>query len=376
MYRRNAISAALAAGVCLLFASNALALVNGDLKTGSGGTLTFSLTSVVFNPDPSANPSGPQWNAEVAAGTSLTFSSCLSGVLGSAGCLSAPPNSPNESVHMSSIPLSPTAPIPTFMTFAGNGTTHAPLVYSVTGIGPGSSNTNCAGLAPGQSCSLFAGSPMILVSTGFSTTVIVSLQGFANDGTVPSPYLGLVDTTISGMTPDEIQRYFCPSGTCTSADFQSGRTLSSSQSGDFVATSALPPPTTTTGFMTGGGQMANFAASHGFNIGCSPNSVHDNLEVNWPGGNKFKLENITFVDCFMNPSLPLPNPPAADFNSLFLTGTGEFNHQPGATVTLLFTDAGEPGVNDQAMIVVTFNGSVVLNVPLAKLATGNQQAHK
>ena len=131
-----------------------------------------------------------------------------------------------------------------------------------------------------------------------------------------------------------------------------------------------------TGFMTGGGQMSAFSASHGFNLGCDVGSNHNNLEVNWAGGNKFHLESISSVTCFLDPALPNPAPPAANFNTLVLTGTGKYNNQPGASVNLIFTDAGEPGVNDLAEMVVTFNGSTVLNIPLAKIATGNQQAHK
>jgi hypothetical protein len=45
-------------------------------------------------------------------------------------------------------------------------------------------------------------------------------------------------------TPQNIQLFFCPSGTCTAADFSSGRSLTSSQSGSFTA-SAVPEPQTT-----------------------------------------------------------------------------------------------------------------------------------
>jgi len=135
-------------------------------------------------------------------------------------------------------------------------------------------------------------------------------------------------------------------------------------------------PTTTSGFMTGGGQTANFAASHGMELGCSANSNHHNLEVNWAGGNQFHLTSISTVTCYLDPSRPAPAPPQASFNTLVLTGTGTYDGHAGATVSAVFTDAGELGTNDQAMIVVTYNGQTVLNVPLAKIATGNQQAHR
>lgn len=137
-----------------------------------------------------------------------------------------------------------------------------------------------------------------------------------------------------------------------------------------------PAQTSTKGFMTGGGQMTSFAASHGLEVGCTVNSNHHNLEVNWAGANNFHMDTITSVSCYLDPTLPDPAPPPAGFNTMVLRGTGKYNNQPGASVFAIFTDAGEPGTNDQAMIQVTFNGSQVLNVPLDKVATGNQQAHK
>lgn len=141
------------------------------------------------------------------------------------------------------------------------------------------------------------------------------------------------------------------------------------------AMAVCPLQSSTTGFMTGGGQTANSAASHGFELGCSATSNHKTLEVNW-GGNQFHLTSITSSTCYMDTAFGSPNPPAAGFNTLVMTGTGTYDGQSGATVQAIFTDAGEPGTNDQAMIVMTYNGTVVLNVPFATIATGNQQAHK
>jgi hypothetical protein len=143
-----------------------------------------------------------------------------------------------------------------------------------------------------------------------------------------------------------------------------------------ATTVACPVQVSTEGFMTGGGQMNAFAASHGFNLGCNAISNHNNLEVNWAGGNKFHLESIASVTCYLDPNLPAPNPPNAGFNTLVLSGAGKYNNQDGATIKIILTDAGEPGVNDQASMLVTSNGSTVLDVPFAPLATGNQQAHK
>lgn len=237
--------------VLVACASIASATITGDLKTGSGGTVTVTLTSLTFNTDTSSTPAGPPWNAEVASGTDITFAGCPSGVLGTAGCLDAAPNTPNEAIQVFS-PLTATTPLPiaNFLTFAGNGTTHANLVYSLTGLGPGSSNTNCQGLAIGQSCSVFAGAPLILTATASGTEANLSVMGVANDGTGAVPYVGEFQSPISGMTPGQLQLFFCPSGTCTAADFASGRSVTRSQSGDFVA--AVVPEPETTALVLGG----------------------------------------------------------------------------------------------------------------------------
>jgi hypothetical protein len=226
-------------------ASIASATIIGDLKTGSGGTVTVTLTNVTFNPDTSSSPPGPPWNAEVASGTNITFAGCPSGVLGTPGCLDVGAFAPNEAIQVFS-PLTATTvlPVANFLTFAGNGATHAALVYSLTGLGPGSTNTNCQSLTIGQSCSVFAGAPLFLTRTASGTEANLSVMGFANDGTGAVPYVGEFQSPISGMTPGQIQLLFCPSGTCTMADFTSGTSITRSQSGDFVA-SIVPEPQTT-----------------------------------------------------------------------------------------------------------------------------------
>jgi hypothetical protein len=226
-------------------ASMASATIIGDLKTGSGGTVTVTLTSVTFNTDTSSSPPGPPWNAEVASGTDITFAGCPSGVLGTAGCLDSAPFAPNEAIQVFS-PLTATTalPVANFLTFAGNGVSHVALVYSLTGLGPGSTNTNCQGLSIGQSCSVFAGAPLVLTRTASGTEANLSVMGFANDGTGAVPYAGQFQSPISGMTPGQIQLFFCPSGTCTPADFTSGASITRSQSGDFVA-NVVPEPQTT-----------------------------------------------------------------------------------------------------------------------------------
>jgi len=230
------------------FVTVASAAIIGDLKTSSGaGTTTVTLSSITFNPDTNSNPAGPPWNGEVSNTTSLTFSGCPSGVLGTAGCLDAAPNNPSEGVLFANgnpiVAGSGFAANNPFIQFAGNGVTHATLLYTITGAGPGSANTNCAALAIGDSCSVFAGSPIILTLTATGTNVNLSVNGTATDGAGASGWIGNFSTPITGMTPSQIQLFFCPSGTCQPADFTSGRSITKPSGGDFLATT-IPEPTT------------------------------------------------------------------------------------------------------------------------------------
>lgn len=206
------------------FGAAASAAVVGDLKAGSAGTIEFSLVSIAFNADPSATPPGSPSNAEVAIGTNLTFT--------------GGPLSVTEAIDVSSpVTSTTTLPVTSFLTFAA----HANLVYSLTTVGPGSANSSCGtATSVGASCSLYAGSPLVLTNTGAGTAMSLAVGGKASDtGTgglaSGSNWIGVFTGFVSGQTPLQILLYFCPSGTCTASDFTSGRTLEMAQSGDFAA---------------------------------------------------------------------------------------------------------------------------------------------
>lgn len=136
------------------------------------------------------------------------------------------------------------------------------------------------------------------------------------------------------------------------------------------------------GRMTGGGTIAasdigarGSAArvTHAFTLHCSPGQGPDILQVNW-AGHRFHLEHVLSVGCFDNPSLR-PHPPGADFDTLTGLGEGRLNGRPGATVEWELTDAGEPGRQDTARIVIRDrDGREVLSAA-GTLAGGNHQSH-
>ena len=131
------------------------------------------------------------------------------------------------------------------------------------------------------------------------------------------------------------------------------------------------------GRMTGGGSIISSRygrVTHGFELHCDVNKDPNNLEINWERGNKFHLEELTFAECSDDPAIA-PAPPKAGFDTFVGEGTGRFNGQAGATAQWTFTDAGEPGKNDWASIVIKdSNGIVVLSVQ-GYLKNGNHQAH-
>jgi len=145
-----------------------------------------------------------------------------------------------------------------------------------------------------------------------------------------------------------------------------------------ILSSAPLPPAGEPGRMTGGGSV--FTAdgrrvTHGFAIHCTPGQKgQDVLQVNWADGHRFHMEAVATASCSDDPAIG-PAPPAAGFDTLDGSGTGEYDGQEGATAQWTFTDAGEPGSNDTARIVIhDAAGNTVVTVSGA-LQKGNQQAH-
>ena len=140
-----------------------------------------------------------------------------------------------------------------------------------------------------------------------------------------------------------------------------------------------PPSPSIEGRMTGGGSVFTdngMRVTHGFTLHCNISKGPNNLEVNWGKGNKFHLESLDSAFCFDDPSID-EAPPVAGFDSYRGTGTGRYNGVSGATAEWFFTDAGEPGKNnDIAEITITDVGGNVVLVVSGTLNSGNQQAHE
>jgi hypothetical protein len=135
------------------------------------------------------------------------------------------------------------------------------------------------------------------------------------------------------------------------------------------------------GRFTGGGRQLRLGdglkVTRGLTIHCDL-LLSNNLEVNWPTGNKFHMEeHLVTTACTDDPNI-VQQPPPAPLDTLVGVGTGRFNNKPGYTIEFTLVDAGEPGGNDQMGIKIyeaANPANVVLDLPLQQLTNGNLQAH-
>ena len=129
------------------------------------------------------------------------------------------------------------------------------------------------------------------------------------------------------------------------------------------------------GRMTGGGSIISngLRVTHGFTLNCDATQSPQRLEVNWDG-NRFHLEQLDMAFCSNDPSLNAGQP-SAGFNTYSGSGVGNLNGVSGATINFVFTDDGEPGINDFASYTIyDVDGNLVLTAS-GNLDKGNQQAH-
>ncbi len=145
-----------------------------------------------------------------------------------------------------------------------------------------------------------------------------------------------------------------------------------------ICSGFVPPPgARKTGRLTGGGSIFTddgARVTHGFQLNCEAEAdVTNNLQINWPG-NRFHLESLSLAVCTDSAGI-IPNAPAAEFDTYVGTGTGRLNGVSGYKVEWRFTDAGEPGVNDAARIVIRDPANNVVVSVSGNLNKGNHQAH-
>lgn len=134
------------------------------------------------------------------------------------------------------------------------------------------------------------------------------------------------------------------------------------------------------GWMTGGGNItegrgrsAVTFSTHGFIIRCDASFAQFQYNDHVNGGN-FHLQSASSVVCSDAGGIN-PHPPAADFDTLTMIGTGTWNGVPGATVVVTMTDTGQPANADVLDILVEDVGGNVVSDRVGTLTVGNHQAH-
>lgn len=134
---------------------------------------------------------------------------------------------------------------------------------------------------------------------------------------------------------------------------------------------------TTEGRMTGGGSVftaAGTRVTHGFQFHCDATEGPNNLQINWGKGEKFHLENLDFAFCSDEDGID-EGQPEAGFDTYQGEGTGRYNGVSGYTAKWYFTDAGEPGKADTAIIEIKSPSNATILSVSGNLKNGNQQAH-
>lgn len=219
-----------ALGLILLTAMPSFATVTPNLYLGGTGTVSVTATSITFTEN-NTTPAGS--STAVGVGTTI------------------PNVSPGDPVDINGgNPISAIGGLPTSVTFPNSPTVSA----TITSFGPGSSNTDCAGLTTGESCSASLGgltSPIILTYTGSGTESATGGTG-PNEGTdavlptsgtlTDAGKTGTLNGSFSATIPDET-----PESLLTLFGSTTGASFATTYSGSFTETvsSAVPEPRTT-----------------------------------------------------------------------------------------------------------------------------------
>jgi len=210
---------------------------------------------------------------------------------------------------------------------------------------------------------------LVIIDTeeGGEIEVFVGGLGGASQGIVaiPSVLDGVVQTVNVGLTGDFMRITLNGSGAIDGIELQTG------------------DEEEIDGWMTGGGNItegrgrsAVLFSTHGFIIRCDASFAQFQYNDHLNGGN-FHLENVETVLCTDEAGYG-PHPPAADFDTLTMTGTGRWNGVSGATVIVTLTDTGQPANADVLDIKVwatADQGVAPVSERVGNLTVGNHQAH-
>jgi cysteine-rich repeat protein len=137
------------------------------------------------------------------------------------------------------------------------------------------------------------------------------------------------------------------------------------------------------GRMTGGGRINDgpLHINHGQTLRCDAAREPQRLEVNWRaprggGAKRFHLTDLVSAVCSDDPAIDQGVPKSSMFDTFSGVGIGRYNGEPGATITFVLKDAGEPGREDtSSFLIEDAGGTVVLDVESTTLNKGNNQAH-
>src|SRR5688572_1038459 len=212
------------------------------------------------------------------------------------------------------------------------------------------------------------GNPQVGVSVRFA--VISGPNAGANSTTTPTCAPGPSPACVTDANGQVSWTYFNTTATGGTDTIEACFTDPQGVEKCAQATKEWVAPASLTGRMTGGGRIAGSTVTHGFHLLCDQLRGPQRLQVNWDG-NRFHMENIVTAFCSDDPAIDEENPPSG-FDTIEGTGTGRCNNQP-ATVMWKFSDAGEPGDDDTATIMIT--GAACSLSVTGKLSGGNHQAH-
>ena len=150
-----------------------------------------------------------------------------------------------------------------------------------------------------------------------------------------------------------------------------------------------PPEPPACGRMTGGGSVffedatgENVRVTRGLELHCDT-SLPNNLQVNWQGGNKFHLTELTDAVCTENPDIH-QFPPDAPFDTFEGWGEGRLTivgvgKDILGYIHFIFVDEGEPGINDTATMEIWYYDGPTRIDALTRfygpIDRGNLQAH-